>query len=115
MKGDTEGATRLRAISRWLYVLQDPTRLALVLALAGGPRSVAELVAAAGVPTHNLAQHLRKMRLAGLVTFDGDGSRHLYRLLGATATAERLELCHPAGVRVTLDRKSPAATVRARV
>ncbi|HXF73299.1 MAG TPA: helix-turn-helix domain-containing protein [Actinomycetota bacterium] len=48
-------------------LLADPTRLAIVDALAAAPRSVAELAAIAGVHENTIRAHLRRLRAAGLL------------------------------------------------
>lgn len=58
----------------------DPTRRAILDALAGGERSVNELVARFDQSQPAISQHLKVLRDAGLVTPRKDGRRRLYRV-----------------------------------
>jgi DNA-binding transcriptional ArsR family regulator len=67
--------------ARLFRALGDPARLRMLLALAGAPElSVAELREVAGLGESAASQHLRQLRLAGLVAYRRDGPRHRYRL-----------------------------------
>lgn len=61
-------------------VLTEPKRLLLVDALRGGPRSVGELAAIAGVALPNASQHLSVLRAAGLVDGRRAGTTVFYEL-----------------------------------
>jgi DNA-binding transcriptional ArsR family regulator len=62
-------------------LLSDPTRLRLLLALAdGGEVSVGQLAAASGRPLSVVSNHLRPLRVAGVVALRRDGRLRLYRL-----------------------------------
>ena len=62
--------------------IAEPRRRQLVDALAGGQRSVNELVALLGVPQPLVSKHLRVLREVGIVTAREDGRQRLYRLNG---------------------------------
>ncbi len=59
----------------------NATILRLLLLLEGEPHMrVAELAAGVGVSLAGVSQHLGKLRLAGLVTFEREAQRRYYRL-----------------------------------
>lgn len=63
--------------------LADPTRRALLDLLAGGERSVTELVGRFEVSQPAISQHLGQLREAGLVAERRSGRQRLYRLHAA--------------------------------
>ncbi len=56
-----------------LKALADENRLALVELLAGGERCVCELSAATGLSVALVSHHVKRLRLAGLVTTRKEG------------------------------------------
>ena len=60
----------------------EPRRRQLLEALAGGERSVNDLVAALGIAQPQVSKHLRVLREVGLVQVRDDGRHRLYRLDG---------------------------------
>lgn len=60
--------------------LADPTRFRIVEALAGGERSVGELVRTVDIDQSGVSRHLRILGEAGFVTMRPDGARRLYSL-----------------------------------
>jgi DNA-binding transcriptional ArsR family regulator len=60
--------------------LGDPNRRAIVEALRGGPRSVAEITAGMQISQPAVSRHLRLLKGAGLVRDEPEGTRRLYRL-----------------------------------
>jgi DNA-binding transcriptional ArsR family regulator len=58
--------------------LADPTRRRVFELLRRGPASVGALADELPVTRPAVSQHLRTLREAGLVTFERDGTRHLY-------------------------------------
>ncbi|MDN5932559.1 MAG: metalloregulator ArsR/SmtB family transcription factor [Pseudonocardia sp.] len=62
--------------------LGSGTRLELLDRLAQGPRSVADLAAAAGLGMTTASAHLQTLRRGGLVVGDRDGTTIRYRLAG---------------------------------
>jgi DNA-binding transcriptional ArsR family regulator len=60
--------------------LNDPKRLMVLYALAGGPRSVGDLAAAIDAPQANVSQHLAMLRDRGLVGTERRGNRIIYSL-----------------------------------
>ena len=73
--GDYESASEV------LKALTAPIRLALVDALADGPRCVHELVEALGVAQPLVSQHLKVLRAARLVDTTPRGREVEYRLV----------------------------------
>jgi DNA-binding transcriptional ArsR family regulator len=62
--------------------IAEPRRRQIVDVLAGGQRSVNELVAILSVPQPLVSKHLRVLREVGIVTVREDGRQRLYRLNG---------------------------------
>jgi DNA-binding transcriptional ArsR family regulator len=71
-----------------LDALSDPTRRQVFELLKGRSRSVGELAAELPVSRPAVSQHLRVLELAGLVTHQREGTRHLYEINGK-GVAER--------------------------
>jgi DNA-binding transcriptional ArsR family regulator len=61
-----------------LTALADPTRRAVFERLRKAPASVGELAAGLPVSRPAVSQHLKALRLAGLVTDRPEGSRRVY-------------------------------------
>ncbi len=70
----------LESASVLLRALASPHRLAIVRALADGPRCVHELVTALGVSQPLVSQHLRVLRAADLVGAERRGREMAYAL-----------------------------------
>ena len=60
----------------------EPRRREILDLLAGGERSVTELVESLGLSQPLVSKHLRVLREVGAVEVRGDGRRRLYRLNG---------------------------------
>lgn len=60
----------------------EPRRRQLLDVLAGGERSVNDLVALLGIAQPLVSKHLRVLREVGLVEVRDDGRQRLYRLNG---------------------------------
>jgi len=71
-------------VSRRLRVLGHPTRVALVVELAAGPRSVAALAATCGLDAAAASKHLRELQRASMVLRRQDGTHAIYALVDAT-------------------------------
>jgi DNA-binding transcriptional ArsR family regulator len=73
--------------------LGDPSRLAIVTALAEQPRAVGELAEVLPISRPAVSQHLRVLKQAGLVTDRAAGTRRVYRLnpAGIAALRDQLE------------------------
>jgi DNA-binding transcriptional ArsR family regulator len=76
----TPGPQLLETAAGTLRMLAEPTRLHLLWQLSGGPKTVTELTAAAGMPRTVVSQHLAKLRLSGLVDTRKDGRNVIYSL-----------------------------------
>jgi DNA-binding transcriptional ArsR family regulator len=61
----------------------EPRRRQILDAIAGGERSVNDLVALLGLPQPVISKHLRVLREVGLVTARDEGRQRLYRLNGS--------------------------------
>lgn len=90
-----------RAQAAFLAALAEPTRLALVRALAAGEQSVTALAAAVGAEMVNVSHHLGVLRAAGVVTATKDGRFVRYALVGEAAGAA-VELAHPSGLKAVV-------------
>ena len=60
----------------------EPRRRQILDAIAGGQRSVTELVAILDMPQPLVSKHLRVLREVGIVAAREDGRQRLYRLNG---------------------------------
>jgi DNA-binding transcriptional ArsR family regulator len=72
--------------------LGDPTRHAIVAALAERPRAVTELAAVLPVSRPAVSQALKVLKDAGLVTDRAAGTRRIYRLNPTAVAALRDQL-----------------------
>jgi DNA-binding transcriptional ArsR family regulator len=63
-----------------LAALADPTRRALFERLRNGPASVGDLAAELPVSRPAVSQHLKALKVAGLVTDRPDGARRVYTI-----------------------------------
>ena len=71
----------------------DPSRLAIVTALAEKPQAVGELADGLPITRAAVSQHLKVLKVAGLVTDRAVGNRRVYRLnpAGIAALRDQLE------------------------
>jgi ArsR family transcriptional regulator, nickel/cobalt-responsive transcriptional repressor len=110
-----EGANRRAGVAmgagycaRWLRVLADETRLAVVQELLDGPRHVGEINTQLNVEQSLLSHHLQVLRRAGLVVSERVGKAVRYRLAPAirkTAAADAIQLgC----CQISFDRSFPS-------
>jgi len=99
-----------RATARYFRVLSDPTRLAILDALAAGARSASELARSVSAPQSRVSNHLACLRWCEFVVAERRGRQVFYELadsgvselLAATrrlaaARAEHLESCERIG------------------
>ena len=63
-----------------LSALADPTRRAVFERLSRGPASVGALAAGLPVSRPAVSQHLKALKIAGLVTDRSDGTRRIYNV-----------------------------------
>ena len=66
------------AYANALAALADPTRRAVFERLRRGPASVGQLAAGLPVSRPAVSQHLKSLRLAGLVSARSQGTRRVY-------------------------------------
>lgn len=62
-----------------LQALANPHRLAIARLCIEQPRDVTEITDLIGLSQSATSQHLKHMRDAGLLTYDRDGTRFIYR------------------------------------
>lgn len=96
-------------VSRRLRVLGHPTRLALVVELAAGPRSVSDLALACGLDPAVASKHLRELQRASMVRRRQNGTHAIYALVDATVL--RVLLMVARAVRADAARISAALRV----
>jgi DNA-binding transcriptional ArsR family regulator len=72
--------------------LGDPTRRAIFVRVAARPQAVGELAEELPVSRPAVSQHLKVLKLAGLVAVDAVGTRRVYRVEPAGLRALRSEL-----------------------
>ena len=80
-----------RASDGW-SALADGTRRAIVSRLADGPQAVGQLAAELPVSRSAVSQHLKILKVAGLVSERAAGTRRLYRLNPTAVAALRDQL-----------------------
>jgi DNA-binding transcriptional ArsR family regulator len=66
------------AYAKALTALADPTRRSLFERLRAGPASVGDLAAELPVSRPAVSQHLKALKIAGLVSDKPDGARRVY-------------------------------------
>lgn len=80
-------ATDDDTIAEALRLVSDPTRAAIIGALAAGPACNCHLVDDLGLTQPNVSNHLRALRQAGLVVTEPHGRYTYYRLVPDALTA----------------------------
>jgi ArsR family transcriptional regulator len=98
------------AAAETLRLLADPTRAAIIEALANGPACNCHLVDDLGLTQTNVSNHLRALRHAGVVATEPHGRYTYYRLVpeALTAAAAHLsELAAQARTTVNIRRECP--------
>lgn len=76
-------AADMDAVVETFKALSDPTRARVVLALAGGERTVSALVAWLALPQSHVSRHLAVLRAAGVVAARREANHVYYRLADA--------------------------------
>jgi DNA-binding transcriptional ArsR family regulator len=67
-------------LDRVLTALSDPTRRAILTALASGPQRVTELARPFALSLNSVSKHLRVLESAGMVTRQRRGREHIISL-----------------------------------
>ena len=80
---------QLEAVGRFFFVLSEPGRLGLLLALVDGPLTVNELVEASGMKQPNVSKHRGVLHQHGLVKRERKGVCIRYEVADAVV----FELC----------------------
>ncbi len=70
----------MKELARYIKVLGDESRLAIIHAIGGGTRSVTEIIQETGLSQTLVSFHLRVMREKGIVTTKRDGPFIYYSL-----------------------------------
>lgn len=70
----------LEAVARLFAVLAEPTRLAILQALKGAPKTVSELVNELGAKQANVSKQLGILHGAGLLARERDGNSVRYSI-----------------------------------
>ncbi len=83
-------------VVRRLRVLGHPTRIALIVELAAGARSVGELAVAVGIDAAAASKHLRELQRVSVVVRRQDGTHAIYALADTTALKVTLLLARSA-------------------
>jgi L-amino acid N-acyltransferase YncA/DNA-binding transcriptional ArsR family regulator len=88
----------------WFRALAHPTRIQMVslLARAGGPLTVGEIVSATGVSQATVSQHLKVLAAIRFVLAERRGTAHHYRLNDACVTG------FPTAADLVMGREPPA-------
>lgn len=79
-----ENAARATAL---LKAMSNPARLMVMCQLAGGEKSVGELVRVVGLSQSGLSQHLSILRREGILANRRDGQTIYYRIASSEAAA----------------------------
>lgn len=91
--GELAGGTA-DEVARRLRVLGHPSRLALVVELAGGAGHVGELATRTNLDPAAASKHLRELQRASVVVRRQDGTHASYALADATALKVMLLIAH---------------------
>ncbi len=83
----------LGRVARHFKLLGEPMRLKILQAVCGAPRTVSDIVAAAGATQANVSKHLSLLAAAGVLTRKKDGQRVYYGLKDPL-TLKLCELVH---------------------
>ncbi len=86
----------------WLAAIGEPTRFALIRALAADAKTVTNLSRELGEEMVNVSHHLKILKDEDLVRTQKDGRYIIYSLVGAAVAKGMLELAHPSGAKVVL-------------
>jgi DNA-binding transcriptional ArsR family regulator len=88
----------------WFKALADGTRVQVVslLARAGGPMTVKEIVAAVSVGQSTVSAHLRQLAAVGFVLAEDHGTSRLYRINQACVE------CFPTAADLVMGKPAPA-------
>ena len=75
------------------HALAEPHRRGILRLLRGQPRSVTEIAEQFDITQQAVSQHLKVLKVAGLVTDRAEGTRRVYRLnpAGIAALRDQLE------------------------
>jgi ArsR family transcriptional regulator len=92
----------LNSQAEWLAAIGEPTRLAIILALVKGVKTVTALAEECHTELVNVSHHISILRGAGVVNGERKGRFVRYSLVSSSVSAMTLELRHSSGIRVVL-------------
>lgn len=72
-------------IYKLMKILSDPTRMKILFVLYNKPSYVQEIVDTVNQSQANVSKHLRKLRELGIVDFENEGNKVMYRINGCYA------------------------------
>ncbi|WP_162672453.1 ArsR/SmtB family transcription factor [Gemmata massiliana] len=101
-KSSPKAKTQTSPQADWFGACADPTRLALIRALAAGEKTVTQLAAEISTEIVNVSHHLKIMKDAELVTFVKEGRFMIYSLVNAAVAKGMLELTHTSRAKLSL-------------
>ena len=101
-----------QSIAERALLLSDPSRVAILSALAREPRTVSELTARVGAPQPRISSHIAILREAGWIKADTDGRQRRYRLTSpsiveALETLSKVGGSQPAASRTSRHYRKP--------
>lgn len=105
--GITSPAIGAGYCARWLRVLGDETRLAVVQGLLDGPRHVGEINTRLKLEQSLLSHHLQVLRRAGVVVSERDGKAVRYRLAPEIHRGSSPDVIQLGCCRISFDRNFP--------
>ena len=114
VRTDNTGAqarARTEALAHRLKAISDPTRLAILDALRGGPRTVGDIATAFALAQPTVSNHVKILREAQLVTDRRDGSS---TATGRRPRRARTTVLEPAGRPARAGRSRPGCERRLR-
>jgi DNA-binding transcriptional ArsR family regulator len=80
------GQPQRQAVATLARELGDPVRIAVADVLAGGPRTASQLASELAIAAPRLANHLARLRAAGIVVMTRSGRHAIYRLADPRVT-----------------------------
>ena len=90
---DTPTLTDFKETGKLFRALAHPLRLAITCGLARSPATQGEIVAVLGRPQSTIAQHLAKLRSAGVVSGRREGAQVVFRVTDPAAGAVIEAVC----------------------
>lgn len=89
-------ALEMKPVSRWLFGIGEPTRLAILKLLAGGAKNVSEVSRLLDLEVTSASSHLGVLRTYGLVADQKVGRNVYYTIVDGAVEGSSLVLRHAA-------------------